>query len=190
MSILGTLAKAVRTVLIQSGCTLTVLVLCVSGMGNTARAAEVMESAFDRYLITIVAQTPQGNPAVEGEVMYIDTGEEPDVLIEKAATDFFRSRRLDLEDYKNVWQERTFEGLLERGNGLMVRQYRAKVVYRRKDTAAPLPITDREKEEIHELSKETRKAAEIVRLGIIFCLIGSYFEWERVCRRREERRKR
>lgn len=188
MSILGTLAKAVRTVLIRSGCTLTVLVLCVSGTGNTAKAAEVMESAFDRYLITIVTQTPQGSPAAEGEVMYIDTGEGPDVLIEKASADFFRSRGLDPEDYKNVWRERTFEGLLERGDGLMVRQYRAKVVYRRKDTAAPLPIT--EKEEMLELSKETRNAAEAARLGIIFCLIGSYFEWEKVCRRRKERRRR
>ena len=51
MSILGIMGKVIRIALIRAGCTLVVLVLCVSRIGGTAEAAEVMESTFDRYLI-------------------------------------------------------------------------------------------------------------------------------------------
>ena len=74
MSILGTMGKVIRIALIRGGCTLVVLVLCVSRIGGTAEAAEVMESTFDRYLITVITQTPQGDPASEGEVLYLDAG--------------------------------------------------------------------------------------------------------------------
>lgn len=183
------MGKVIRIALIRGGCTLVVLVLCVSRIGGTAEAAEVMESTFDRYLITVITQTPQGDPASEGEVLYLDAGGGIDRLIEKASADFFRSRGLDPGDYETVWREHAFEGLLERGNGLMVRQYRAKVVYRRKDTAAPLPIEEKT-EEPHELPAKNRKAVNASCFSVMFCLFGSYLEWESKQRKRKERRKR
>ena len=71
----------------------------------------------------------------------------------------------------------------------MVRQYRAKVVYRRKDTAAPLPIEEKT-EEPHELPAKNRKAVNASCFSVMFCLFGSYLEWESKQRKRKERRKR
>lgn len=159
-------------------CVFGVIMMLVSQDSASAEAIENMRSTFDRYKIEVVTQTPNGTESLSGNLWYVDAGEGAENLVARAVKDFFNRNGLQLSDYCLAWQERTFEGLIENEDGLLIKQYRAKAIYRRKDTVAPLPLeeTVREhKEEFHELLP--KKEFNVAGISLTFCLWAAYLDW-------------
>lgn len=169
--------------LAMKGCgfVFAVIMMLVSQDAASAEAIEIMRTTFDRYKIEVVTQTPNGTESLSANLWYVDAGEGAESLVTRAVKDFFDRNGLQLSDYYLAWQERTFEGLVENEDGLLIKQYRAKAIYRRKDTAAPLPLEKTDsKEEYHEEEYHEvipKKEFNIAGLALIVCLWGSYVDW-------------
>ena len=140
----------------------------------STEAAETMESTLDHYKVEILTQTPQGKDTLKGNLWYVDGGEGPEALVNRAVDDFFKSCELEREDYILSWKEQSFEGLVEMNEGMLTKQYRVKIIFRRKDTAAPPPVEGTINREVaieHKLPTHEGAIAAPVLL-IIFIMAG------------------